>query len=63
MEDEDENNKQSGGIGFFGLLGVAFIILKLCGIIDWAWIWVLSPIWGGMVLWVILAVLFIWFFG
>ena len=26
------------------LLTVLFIALKLCGIIDWSWWWVLSPI-------------------
>lgn len=40
----------SGGIGFTGLLTIAFIILKLCGVIQWSWIWVLSPIWIGIVL-------------
>ena len=30
---------------FVSLLAVAFIVLKLCGVIDWAWIWVLAPIW------------------
>lgn len=36
--------KQSGGIGFLGLLTIAFIVLKLCAVIDWSWWWVLSPI-------------------
>lgn len=36
---------ESGGIGFLGLLQVAFIVLKLCGVIAWSWWWVLSPIW------------------
>lgn len=27
------------------VLAVAFIILKLCGVIAWSWLWVLSPIW------------------
>lgn len=35
----------SGGIGFVGLLTIAFIVLRLCGVINWSWIWVLSPIW------------------
>ncbi len=26
------------------LLTVLFIALKLCGVIDWSWWWVLSPI-------------------
>ena len=24
---------------------IAFIVLKLCGVIAWSWWWVLSPIW------------------
>ena len=35
----------SGGIGFTGFLTIAFIVLKLCGVISWSWLWVLSPIW------------------
>lgn len=34
-----------GGIGFCGLLAVAFIVLKLCGVIAWSWWWVLAPLW------------------
>lgn len=30
---------------FFELLTIAFIVLKLCNVIEWSWIWVLSPIW------------------
>lgn len=35
----------SGGIGFAGLLTLLFIGLKLAGVIDWPWLWVLSPAW------------------
>lgn len=47
---KDNNTKvtataRSGGIGFTGLLTIAFIVLKLCGVISWSWLWVLSPIW------------------
>lgn len=41
------------GIGFTGVLTVAFIVLKLCGVIKWSWLWVLSPIWIYIVLWII----------
>ena len=40
-----DNTSNSSGIGFVGLLTVAFIVLKLCGIISWSWWWVLSPLW------------------
>ena len=39
------NNNNSGGIGFFGLLAIVFITLKLTGYIAWSWWWVLSPLW------------------
>ena len=28
------------------LLGVAFVVLKLCKVIDWSWVWVTMPFWG-----------------
>ena len=43
-----ENNNSSGGVGIIGLLQVAFIVLKLCGIIKWSWWWVLSPTLGSI---------------
>lgn len=47
-------DSNSSGIGVTGLLQVAFVVLKLCGVISWKWIWVLSPIW--------IASLFVLFF-
>ena len=46
------NNEKttSGGIGFGSALLLTFIILKLIGVIDWSWWWVLSPIWIPVVL-------------
>ncbi len=35
----------SGGVGFFGLLTLIFITLKLCGVIAWSWWLVLAPLW------------------
>lgn len=35
----------SGGISLLSLIGVVFIILKLCGVIAWSWVWVLAPFW------------------
>ncbi len=42
-----------GGIGFLGALGILFIGLRLAGLIDWPWWLVLSPLWGGALLWLI----------
>ena len=40
-----DKQKASGGIGFCGLLQIAFIVLKLCKVIGWSWWWVLAPTW------------------
>lgn len=42
--------RNSGGISVPGLLGIAFIVLKLCGVISWSWWWVLAPFWIPFVL-------------
>ena len=47
---KSSNDYSSGGIGFFGLLAIVFITLKLIGTIDWPWVWVLSPIWAPIAL-------------
>lgn len=38
------DNTTSSGIGFFGLLCILFIGLKLTHYIEWSWFWVLFPI-------------------
>jgi len=40
-----QQSNNSGGIGFAGALGIAFIVLKLTGTINWSWLWVLAPLW------------------
>lgn len=45
-----ESSSSSGGIGVLGLLGVAFVVLKLCHVIDWSWWWVTAPFWGVLAL-------------
>ena len=35
----------SGGVGFFGHLCIAFVVLKLCGVISWSWWWITAPAW------------------
>ena len=39
------DNNSSKGVGFTGLLQIVFIVLKLCGVIKWSWVWVLAPLW------------------
>lgn len=52
MEHKSSNNS----IGFFGLLQVIFITLKVLNLIDWSWWMVFSPTWISLLI-VILAVI------
>ena len=58
------SKQNNTGIGFTGLLTIAFIVLKLMGHITWSWWWVLSPLWisflFGLVLVVLVVLLKLW---
>lgn len=43
-------SSSNGGVGFLGLLTIAFIVLKLTGYINWSWWLVLLPAYGPIVL-------------
>ena len=57
MSSKSSSSATARGIGFTGFLTVAFIVLKLCGVISWSWIWVLSPIWISTILWILFLVI------
>jgi hypothetical protein len=46
------------GISFMGALFLVFLVLKLCDVIDWSWWWVTAPLWGSIVLGIIITILF-----
>ena len=48
---------------FSTLLALAFIILKLCKVITWSWIWVLAPIWIGWGIAIILLIICLIVYG
>jgi len=50
------SKESNGGIGFFSALGLLFIGLKLGKIIDWSWWWVLLPIYGPLLILLIILV-------
>lgn len=57
----NDNNKTTitGGVGFCELLTVAFVVLKLCGIINWSWVWVLAPLWIPLSIITIFLIIFL----
>ena len=54
-----ENSSSSGGVGFFGLMFLIFMTLKLTGVIDWSWWWVTAPLWGGFAIAILIVLIFI----
>lgn len=59
---QNSSSTNSGEIGLCGLLTVAFIVLKLCNVIAWSWVWVLAPLWipAAIALVIIVICLLIW---
>ena len=55
-------NINIGGL-FTTLLAVAFIVLKLCHVIEWSWLWVLSPLWIPLAIAIAIAILVAVFTG
>ena len=56
-----KNNEKKAKVKFPSLstiLGILFIVLKLYGVIDWAWVWVLAPFWIGAII-TILTLVFV----
>lgn len=53
----NNNRDNKGGIGLVGLVTIVFIILKLCHVITWSWVWVLSPLWISWSLLIILTLI------
>ena len=44
--------------GFFTLLFLVFLTLKLVGVIAWSWLWVTAPIWFPIIFFVIVFIVF-----
>ena len=51
MSSKNTNNGSTTySISFSSILTLIFIVLKLCKIINWSWIWVLAPTWIPIIL-------------
>lgn len=52
-----ENNNYNYGLNFAEGLTLVFIVLKLCKVISWSWLWVLSPLWIGFAIGLIILLI------
>ena len=59
MQKQIDKINMSSSISLSTLLTVLFVGLKLCNVIDWSWIWVLSPLWIGWALTLIILIILI----
>ena len=50
------SSSSSSGIGFFGMLFLVFLVLKLTHVVNWSWWWVTAPLWGGFVFWIVVII-------
>lgn len=46
--------QNTSGIGLIGIIMIVLIILKIFGLIQLSWLWILCPIWAGILLIIIL---------
>lgn len=51
------NTVVNSGIGFWPLLGLTFVVLKLCDVVSWSWWWVLAPFWGPLALAIVIGMI------
>lgn len=52
-------NSSNSGIRICGVLTIVFVVLKLVGVINWSWLWVLCPLWINLLLTIIVAVIIV----
>lgn len=45
------------GPSILGLLGIAFVVLKLVGVINWSWWWVTLPFYGPAILLIVILII------
>ena len=41
------------------VLTIVFVVLKLTEVIAWSWLWVLSPLWIGFIIWLFFVIVFV----
>ena len=63
--DNDKKKVVINGMPLTSVLFVVFLVLKLCGVIDWPWIWVFAPLWIPFalvaLLFVVLGIIYLYF--
>ena len=51
MSNKNSSNNYATSVPF--ILFIVFLVLKLCKVISWSWLWVCSPLWIGAIIGVV----------
>lgn len=54
-----ENNPRVTGLTLPWVLTIVFMVLKLCKVINWKWVWVFAPVWLSLALAVVAGIIYI----
>lgn len=59
---EQQNNTSSAGCLdiLMAALAILFIALRLTHVINWAWYWVLAPIWAWIIIYIVYIIIGVW---
>ena len=58
MRSKSDASSNSGVVSA-GVIQIMFIAMKLCGVIDWSWWFVLMPTWGTLLIHVIIFAIYL----
>lgn len=48
---------KESSLGLPTILFLIFLVLKLCKVIKWSWLWVFSPLWISAIIWLIVFII------
>ena len=57
MSNENKTVIKKQGLSLGTVLTIIFVVLKLVGVIDWSWVWVLAPVWIGAIISLVLVLI------
>lgn len=50
MSNENKTVVKKQGLGIGSILTIIFVVLKVIGVIEWSWVWVLAPLWISVII-------------
>lgn len=48
---------KESSLGLTTILFLIFLVLKLCKVINWSWLWIFSPLWISAIIWIIVFII------